>query len=134
MQFVQLYLIAVIAFFAIDIVWLVLVAQRFYKDQLGDLFTDRVIWPAAILFYVIFVVGVVVLAVQPALDEESFGMAIGFGALLGLVAYSTYDLTNLATTKNWPLTLTIVDIAWGTFLAASVSGVTYAVAQWLDVS
>lgn len=133
MQFAQLYLIAVVAFFAIDIVWLVLVAQKFYKDQLGDLFTDKVIWPAAILFYVIFVAGIVVLAVEPALDDDSFAMAVGLGALLGLVAYSTYDLTNLATTKNWPLPLTIVDIAWGTILAASVSGVTYGVAQWLDL-
>jgi uncharacterized membrane protein len=133
MQFLQLYGIAIIAFFAIDIVWLVLVAQKFYRDELGDLFTDKVIWPAALLFYAIFIVGVVVLVVQPALDEDSFWMAVGGGALLGLVAYSTYDLTNLATTRNWPLRLTIVDIIWGTVLAASVSSITFLVASWLDI-
>lgn len=133
MEFLQLYGIAIVAFFAIDIFWLVLVAQKFYRDQLGELFTDKVIWPAAILFYVIFIVGVVYFGVQPALDEDSFWMALGGGALLGLVAYSTYDLMNLATTKNWPLKLTIVDIIWGTVLAASVSSVTFLVASWLDI-
>jgi uncharacterized membrane protein len=133
MQFLWLYLLAIPIFFAVDMVWLVLVARNFYRSQLGDLFTDNVIWPAAIAFYLIFIVGVVFFAVQPALDDKSLWTAISHGALLGFVAYCTYDLTNLATTRGWPVTLTFVDIAWGTVLAATVSGLTYLAADALGI-
>lgn len=133
MDFLWLYLLAIPIFFAVDIAWLVLVAKDFYRGQLGELFTDNVIWPAAMLFYLVFIVGVVFFAAQPALDEESLAVAAGHGALLGLVAYSTYDLTNLATTRGWPLKLTVVDIAWGTVLAASVSSLTYLAAGAIGI-
>ena len=127
-MFLKLYAIALPVFFAIDMVWLGLVASNFYKAQIGFLLKSDVNWTAAILFYLLFIVGLVLFVIAPAVEKASWMHALFFGALFGLITYATYDLTNLATMKDWPLLVTIVDLAWGTVLGASVSVVTFLIA------
>jgi uncharacterized membrane protein len=129
----SLYLIAIPVFLAIDLVWLGVVARRFYREQLGDLLRSETVWPAAIAFYLLFVLGLVVFVIGPAVDDGSLGAAIGFGALFGMITYATYDLTNLATLRDWPALMTAVDILWGAVLAAGVSSATYGIADALGV-
>ncbi|MEI6864183.1 MAG: DUF2177 family protein [Candidatus Adlerbacteria bacterium] len=128
-MFIKLYAIALPVFFAIDMVWLGLVAKGFYKSQIGFLMKPDVNWTAAIIFYLLFIVGLVLFVIAPAIEKGSWVHALLFGALFGLVCYATYDLTNLATLKDWPFLITIVDLAWGAVLAASVSTATYFIAS-----
>jgi uncharacterized membrane protein len=123
-QLIYLYLITVPAFFAIDMAWLGLVASRFYQSQIGYLL-GPVNWPAAIIFYLLYIAGILIFAVHPALISGSFSKAVLLGALFGFFAYATYDLTNLATVKDWPLLVTVVDLMWGTVLTGSVAAVSY---------
>ena len=124
-MFTKLFLIALPVFFIIDMIWLVLVAKNFYQKQIGFLMRPDINWVAAIIFYLLFIAGLVVFVISPAVEKHSWTHALLFGALFGLITYATYDLTNLATLKDWPLTVTIVDLIWGTFLAASISVITY---------
>ncbi len=124
-MFIKLYSIALPVFFAIDMFWLGVVSKDFYRAQIGTLMKSDVNWTAAIIFYLIFIAGLVVFVISPAMERGSWTHALIFGALFGLVCYATYDLTNLAVAKDWPLLVTIVDLAWGAVLAASVSVVTY---------
>jgi uncharacterized membrane protein len=128
-MFIKLYAIALPVFFAIDMVWLGLVAKNFYRAQIGMLMKPDVNWTAAMIFYLIFIAGLVVFVIGPAMEKGSWTHALLFGALFGLVCYATYDLTNLAVAKDWPLLVTIVDLAWGAVLASSVSVVTYFIAN-----
>ena len=130
--YLKLYLATLVAFFAIDMVWLGLVARTFYRKYLGFLMTASPNWLPAIIFYLLFVVGILVLAVLPGLDANSLKTTLLRGALLGLIAYATYDLTNLATLKDWPLTVTVVDLIWGTVLSTAVSCVGYLAGKWLS--
>jgi uncharacterized membrane protein len=123
-QYLYLYLATIPVFFAIDIVWLGLVAKNFYSSQIGHLM-GPVNMPAALIFYLLFIVGIIIFAVSPALSTGSLAKALILGALFGFFTYATYDLTNLATLKDWPIIVTIVDLVWGSFLSASVSGVSY---------
>lgn len=109
----------------IDGIWLGVVANRLYKSQLGPLLLEKPNMVAAVLFYIIFVVGIVVFAVMPAVAAGDWRVALGYGALLGLVTYATYDLTNLATLKDFPVKIVIVDLIWGTVLTATVATLTY---------
>jgi uncharacterized membrane protein len=127
-----LYLSTAVVFFAIDLIWLGLMNSRFYKPQLAGLMSDKVNWLPAILFYLLFVVGVVLLVVLPAIEHGSWVSAMLLGGLLGMVAYATYDLTNLASIKNWPVAVTIIDIVWGTILAATVATISYFIAKALS--
>ncbi len=128
-MFIKLYGIALPVFFAIDMIWLGVVAKNFYRAQIGTLMKSDVNWTAAIIFYLIFIAGLVVFVISPAMEKGSWTHALLFGALFGLVCYATYDLTNLAVAKDWPLLVTIVDLAWGAVLASSVSVVTYFIAS-----
>lgn len=128
LQFVYVYLISVPVFFVIDMVWLGVVARNLYQSQLGHLL-GPVNWPAAIIFYLVFLVGVLLFAIRPALLAGDWTQALLWGALFGFFTYATYDLTNLATLKDWPLTIVFVDIIWGTVLSASVASITYAMAS-----
>lgn len=120
-SFLILYLLTVVVFFAIDIVWLGVISKKFYRDQLGALMSPKVNWTAAIIFYLIFIFGIVFFVIYPAVAGDNITMAIGYGALFGFIAYATYDLTNLATIKGWPTLVTVVDLVWGSFLSASTS-------------
>ena len=132
-MFIKLYAIALPIFFAIDMMWLGLVAKGFYTKQIGSLLKPDVNWTAAILFYLLFIIGLVVFVITPAVEKNSWTHALLFGALFGLVCYATYDLTNLAVAKDWSLLVTIVDLAWGAVLAASVSTATYFIASKIGV-
>ena len=127
-MFIKLFAIALPIFFIIDMVWLGLVAKSFYVRQIGDLMRPDIQWPAAIIFYVLFVAGLVLFVLLPAVTQGSWVAALSMGALFGFIAYATYDLTNLATLKNWPLTVALVDMAWGAVLAGAVSTATYFIA------
>ena len=123
----KLFLIALPIFFAIDIIWLGLIAKNFYQNQIGFLMTPNINWVAAIIFYLIFITGLVVFVITPAVQKGSWTHALLFGVFFGLVTYTTYDLTNLATLKDWPLLVTLVDLAWGMTLGALVSFTTYSI-------
>jgi uncharacterized membrane protein len=124
-DFIKLYLIALPVFFGIDLIWLGLIARGFYRTHLGFLLRPQANWVAAILFYLVFIAGIILFAVLPAKQTSSLIKAIIYGVLFGFFTYATYDLTNLATVKDWPLIVTIVDICWGMFLCGSVSVLTY---------
>lgn len=127
-MFIKLFLIALPVFFAIDMVWLGLVAKNFYRSQLGFIMTENINWTAALIFYLLFIAGLVLFVVMPAVESRSWQHALLYGAFFGLVTYATYDLTNLATLKNWPILVTLIDLAWGAVLAASVSIITWLIA------
>lgn len=133
LKFAAAYLAAGLVFAALDAVWLTQVGPRLYRPALAPLLTDGFRLPPAIAFYLIYIAGVVALAVLPA-AREGGGLvrAAGFGAMLGFVAYATYDLTNQATLKVWPLKVTLVDIAWGTVLTACAAAAGHAAYRWLD--
>ena len=105
----------------LDYIWLGFIAKKLYYAEMGKLLLDKPNMGAALAFYLIYVVGVLVFVVNPALAKESWQYALGIGALFGLVAYATYDLTNLATMKDFPLKLVIIDLAWGMLITAAVS-------------
>jgi uncharacterized membrane protein len=128
-MFLKLYGIALPIFFAMDMIWLGVVAKKFYFKHMGFMMKSDINWTAAILFYLLFIAGLVVFVISPAVEKASWTRALLFGALFGLITYATYDLTNLATLNDWPLTLTIVDLVWGMVLAASVSTATCLVAM-----
>ncbi len=128
-MFIKLYAIALPVFFAIDMVWLGVIAKNFYRTQIGTLLRSDVNWAAAIVFYLLFTAGLVVFVIAPAMEKGSWVHALLYGALFGLICYATYDLTNLAIAKDWPLLVTVVDLLWGAVLAASVSGITYFIAS-----
>ena len=126
------FFVSFIIFLAIDGIWLTLIAKDFYAKHLGFLMTKTPNLAAAGIFYVIYILTMVVLIISPALQKGSLMTAFFTGALFGLCAYATYDLTNLATIKDWPFLVTVVDLIWGTVLSGSVAGISYLVlTKWL---
>lgn len=109
----------------IDFTWLGVVARDFYRGELGKLMADSTNWAAAFAFYLLFVVGIVLFVVNPAIQKESLAWSIGIGFLFGLITYATYDLTNLATLSGWSVKVTVVDLLWGGVLSATVSLIGY---------
>lgn len=118
------YLISVPVFFMIDMIWLGVVAQKFYQKELGPLL-GKIKWAAPIVFYLIFLIGLVIFSIAPALETGDWRQALFWGSLYGFFTYATYDLTNLATLKGWSLSVVFVDIIWGTILGASVATITF---------
>ena len=112
-----------------DFLWLGFVAREFYKQQLGGLMLDKPLLGVALVFYALYLVGLVIFGVSPGLRDGSWRSALLFGALFGLFAYATYDLTNLATLKNWPTAVTLIDIAWGVVISGLASTAGYALAS-----
>lgn len=130
MSFIKLYLVSLILFLAIDFVWLGIIAKNLYSEQIGFLMADKIRWSAAFVFYALYIVGLVFFAVMPAFKQGTWSTALLNGALFGLICYATYDLTNLATLKGWPVKIVIYDLIWGTFISATVSLITY----WIGTS
>jgi uncharacterized membrane protein len=128
-----LYAICVVVFFMLDLVWLATATPRLYRPRLGDLLDPKPKLGVAAIFYLAYVVGVVALAVVPGLDQGSVVVALWHGALFGFLAYATYDLTNLATIRNWPWQISVVDMAWGTILNSLVAVAGYYAGVWLDM-
>jgi len=121
MSFLRMYAIGVVTCFAMDLVWLGVVAKGFYQRQIGHLMRPDVQWVPAVLFYLVYVAALVVFVAAPAVERQSVGRAIGYGAFFGLAAYAAFDLTSLALLRDFPLTAALVDLAWGAFLSAAVS-------------
>jgi len=119
------YVVSVPVFFIVDMIWLGVVAKDFYRKALDPLLTPNINWTAAIIFYFLFLFGILIFALLPGLEKRSLGYTLGMAALFGFLAYATYDLTNLATLRDWPLILSLVDMTWGAFLSASTAGITY---------
>ena len=126
------YFLTSLVFFAVDMLWLGLLVKDFYRKHLDGFLSDRVNWTAAIIFYLIFIVGIFVFVILPSVEKSSLLKAIGLGAFFGFITYATYDLTNLATLKNWPIIIVIVDIFWGAVLTAIVSAAGYGIVKWLN--
>lgn len=125
------YAATAVAFLAVDSVWLSLMASRLYQPLLGDMLAEDFDIVAAALFYVLYVGGIVFFAVKPALECGRAATAALNGALFGLCAYGTYDLTNQATLKDWPAVVTVADLCWGTFLTATAATIGFLVASRL---
>lgn len=123
-NFMKMYLIAFIIFIAVDAIWLGLVAPKFYKANIGHLMAEKPNFVAAGIFYLIFIVGVVFFNYS-AIIEKDFSKALLAGAVFGFMTYATYDLTNLATLRDWPIMVTVVDLIWGTFLSSVMTTATY---------
>ena len=126
------YTMTVIGLFAIDFGWLTTMTSAFYKPRIGGLLLETPNFTAAVLFYLLYCAGVLTLAVWPALQSGDWRDALWRGAMLGLVAYGTYDLTNLATLKGWSWQLTVVDMAWGTLLTGGTATVATAATRWIS--
>ena len=119
------YAVSVPVFFIVDMIWLGVIAKDFYRKALEPLITPDINWIAAIIFYLLFLIGVLIFALLPGMERRSLVYTIALAALFGFIAYATYDLTNLATLRDWPLMLSIVDMIWGAFLSASTAAITY---------
>ena len=130
---VRLYLPALVVFLVLDALWLGVVARGFYREQLGDLMRPDVRWGAALLFYLLFIAAVLVFVVLPALERGSLAYAIGMGAFFGLVAYATYDLTNLAVLRGFPAKVAVVDMAWGAAVTAGTSAAAFLLASKVGI-
>ena len=126
------YLLTAVVFFAIDLLWLGVLAKNLYNKYLGNFLSDQVNWTAAIVFYLLFIIGISIFAIYPSVNKDSPGNALLMGALFGFFTYATYDLTNLATLKNWPIQIVFIDITWGAVLTAAVSISGYYIVKMLN--
>lgn len=131
MRIVATYIFIAIVFLGIDLLWLGVIAKGFYNEQLGPLLADTVRWIPALVFYLFYVGAILYLAVLPGAQSNSLARTAVSGAVLGAAAYGAYELTNLATLKNWPLPVAVVDLVWGTLLTTLAAGAGYVVLKWL---
>lgn len=129
----QLYGLTAGVFFAVDVIWIGGVAAGFYRESLGHLLRNEVLWVPALAFYAIYIAGILVFAVIPGLEAVSFTRALTLGAFLGLIAYATFDLTAMALLRGFPGKVAVVDIVWGVVLTGSVSAAGYGIGRWLGV-
>ncbi|MGD9285599.1 MAG: DUF2177 family protein, partial [Desulfobacterales bacterium] len=129
--YLKLYALTVPVFFIIDLIWLGAVAKGFYQKNLSFVLSPQVNWPAAILFYLLYIAGILIFAVVPAVSKDSWQHAMVYGALFGFFTYMTYELTNLALLKDWPLNIVVVDIIWGVVLCTAVATLSFILAKWL---
>lgn len=125
------YVVAVIVFCLVDLLWLTVIAADLYDEQIGHLLADEPNVGAAVAFYALFVAGLVFFVIHPAVSDGSWRRAVLAGGFFGLVTYAAWDLTNLAVLEGFPASLVAIDLAWGTFLAATVSLATYAIVSRL---
>ena len=125
------YLSTLVVFAALDFVWLGFIAKDLYRSGIGHLMLDTPNWTAAVLFYLIYIAGVVFFAVLPALEAGAWTRATIHAALFGFFCYATYDLTNLATLKGWPVSIVIADLAWGAFVTAAAATASFFITRAL---
>ena len=132
MKLVISYLLTTVVFFIIDIAWIGGFAKKFYWGNMGSLLKDDINWVAALIFYLLYIVGIFVFAILPAIKAESLQHAVVYGALFGFFCYATYDLTNLATMKGFPMKVAIVDMIWGVILTGSVATAGFYITRWMN--
>ncbi|SRR6056297_134040 len=125
MTYIKNFMITFIVFMTIDLIWLGVVAKKLYNKYLGYIMAKNINWLAAVIFYIIFVIGMLIFVIQPALAKDSMQHIILYGMAYGFITYATYDLTNLATLKDWPIEITIIDLIWGTSLSTLTSYFSY---------
>jgi uncharacterized membrane protein len=130
MTHIVAYIASLIVFGILDAIWLTTMSSRLYRPALGDILLDNLRVAPAVLFYFLYPIGLVVFAAMPAVRSGSAGTALAYGALFGLLAYATYDLTNYATLRNWTLQITVIDLVYGTVVAALTSVSAYYAARW----
>ena len=131
MKLIATYIATLLVFVVVDMVWLGLIAKDFYRSSIGHLMGEGFNIPAAVAFYLIYTAGILMFAVNPAVASGDVMKAAMLGAAFGFFAYATYDLTNMATLKNWPLAITLADIAWGSVLTGLAATAGYTVATRL---
>lgn len=131
MKLLLSYFLTTLVFFAIDITWIGFVAKKFYWAELGSLLKEDVNWAAALIFYLLYIAGIFIFSILPAVENDSVKHAIFYGALFGFFCYATYDLTNLATLKGFPLKVALVDMTWGAVLTGSVSTAGFYITRWI---
>lgn len=125
MTYIKNFMITFAVFMTIDLIWLGVVAKKLYNKYLGYIMAKNINWLAAIIFYVIFVIGLLLFVIYPAMAKDSIQYLILYGMAYGFITYATYDLTNLATLKDWPIEITIIDLIWGTSLSTLTSYFSY---------
>lgn len=130
LKYVSAYLSTAIIFFVLDFIWLSVMATSFYRSRIPDIMASAVNYPPAILFYLLYVAGIVIFAVSPALETGRWTTVLIYGALFGFMAYATYDLTSQATLKQWSAVVTVVDMAWGTFASGLAATLSLLVTGW----
>jgi uncharacterized membrane protein len=130
--YVKLYFATLFAFFMLDMAWFGWIARPLYQNYLGALLTSNINWPVVILFYLLFSVGLLVFVIIPGGQSGSLQNTLVLAAFFGLVTYATYDLVNLATIKDWPVLVTLIDLVWGVLLSTAVSYVGFTVGKWLE--
>lgn len=131
-SYIVAYLAAAAVFCLMDFVWLTIIAKNFYQSRMGFLMLDEIKFSAAAAFYLLYLVGLLIFAITPALRQQNWLVAFALSAFLGLIAYASYDLTNLATLKGWSLSLSIVDIAWGMVVSACAGTAGYFAARAVE--
>lgn len=129
MQAVKLYGISFLVFIVVDLIWLAFIAKDLYQRELGYILAKSTNWAAAIVFYLLYLVGLVYFVIYPAVVANDWSMALKNGVFFGFITYATYDLTNLATLKDWPIKITIIDLIWGSFLGGTISTATFWINQ-----
>ncbi len=125
LNYAKLYLVAVLIFFLIDLLWLGVIGKGIYQKYMGHLMRPTPNWPVAIIFYLLFIIGLIIFAIYPAIANKSWTYALCYGAMYGFFTYMTFDLTNWAVLKDWPWQIVIIDIVWGIVLSTSVTLATY---------
>lgn len=130
MTFLKLYFLSFVIFFIIDLFWLGVIAKDLYHDQIGFLMADQIKWIPAILFYLLYLAGLTFFVVYPLTLSGNWMLALLYGGFFGLICYSTYDLTNYATLKDWPLKIVVIDLVWGTFISAITCFISCTIASY----
>ena len=129
LKYLGIYFSFLISLIVVDMIWLLVIAKTMYRDSMGDLMADEPKLAAGIAFYVLYAIGVCIFVLMPAINKQSRFDAVLYGALFGFFCYMTYDLTNLSVIRNFSTQLAFIDIAWGSFATAVVSGFIYWVAN-----
>lgn len=133
MNYIKIYLVTLAVFFVIDIIWLGFIGKGIYKEHIGFLMREKTNWIAAIMFYMVYIVGLIFFALNPALAKDSLMYAVLVGAFFGLITYGTYDMTNLATLKDWSMFIVVVDIIWGTVLCSVTTAISFTILRAIGV-
>ena len=131
-KYLSAYGLTFLVFLLVDLVYLGVIAKNLYARHIGFLMAEKINWTAAIIFYLLFVAALIFFAVNPAIEKDSWKLALFYGAFFGFITYATYDLTNLATLKDWPVRIVIYDMLWGTVLGSIVGCAGFFILKWLS--